>query len=159
MNYDISGSQTHNTAPYRISFPWPFQSDGLARPTWKSRCSMHTVHHRERENMVIHVLLKLSKQQVSDVLWLAASSLTSDWLIFSLSVIHFWQGHPVSSLQFCDIDRDPVSSIRFCTSYWKGDPVNSMRLCTIDSVTLSIASALYECHAPLGKPHGISHPC
>ena len=101
---------------YKINVPWPF-SIWWPRPTWKSRCCTHTVHHRGRGNTIIHVLLQLSKRQVYDLLRLAAWSLTSDWLIFSLSIIHCWQG----------------------------DPVNSVRLCTIDRVTLSIAYPFFQC--------------
>ena len=50
-------------APYRINSPWPFQSDSLGLHEIKMQ-DAYTVYRREQGNTVIHVLLKLSKQQV-----------------------------------------------------------------------------------------------
>ena len=60
------------------------------------------------------------------MLQLADLSLTSDWLIFSLSIIHCRHGDPVDRVQLCTIDRVTLSS--------------SVIVCTIDRVPLPAAS-------------------
>ena len=104
--HDVSNSQIHNTIIIESLFHGLFSLIGLI---WKSGCSMR----RERGEEVIHVfILKLNKHQVFGMLGLAASSLTSDWLIFSLSIIHCWQGHPVNNVLLCGVDK-VILSIAF----------------------------------------------